>query len=85
MCLKLLNFIFLNTWFYFKVHNLTTKLEQTKNKLDEECQINSALQKNQNEWHLKFSNLEKDFNTYKSTKDQVNILWLIHCFICLNF
>lgn len=54
------------------MHNLNTKLEQTKNKLNEECQINSSLQKNQNEWHLKFSNLEKDFSNYKTAKDQVN-------------
>ncbi|XP_025203555.1 BRCA1-associated protein [Melanaphis sacchari] len=53
-----------------KVHQLTVKLDQTKTKLDEECQINLALQKNQNEWHLKFSNLEKDFSNYKTTKDQ---------------
>lgn len=52
------------------------KLDQTKIKLDEECQINSALQTNQNEWHIKFSNLEKDFSNYKTTKDQVNILYL---------
>lgn len=51
------------------------KLDQTKIKLDEECQINSALQTNQNEWHIKFSNLEKDFSNYKTTKDQVNILY----------
>lgn len=53
-----------------KVHNLSIKLDQTKTKLDEECQINSALQTNQNEWHIKFSNLEKDFSDYKTTKDQ---------------
>jgi len=52
------------------------KLDQTKIKLDEECQINSALQTNQNEWHIKFSNLEKDFSNYKTTKDQVHILCL---------
>lgn len=38
--------------------------------------MNSALQTNQNEWHIKFSNLEKDFSKYKTTKDQVNILRL---------
>jgi len=38
--------------------------------------MNSALQTNQNEWHNKFSNLEKDFSNYKTTKDQVNILRL---------
>lgn len=64
---------------------MTTKLEQTKIKLDEECQINSSLQKNQSEWHLKFSNLEKDFNNYKITKDQVNIMCSVHCFIYLNY
>ncbi|XP_001946888.1 BRCA1-associated protein isoform X1 [Acyrthosiphon pisum] len=53
-----------------KVHNLSIKLDQTKIKLDEECQINSALQTNQKEWHIKFSNLEKDFSNYKTTKDQ---------------
>ncbi|XP_050443322.1 BRCA1-associated protein [Adelges cooleyi] len=53
-----------------KVNSLTTKLEQTKLKLDEECQMNSALRKNQTEWHDKFSRLENEFTNYKVTKDQ---------------
>lgn len=70
----------INIYYNVQVHNLTTKLEQTKNKLDEECQINSALQKNQNEWLLKFSSLEKDFGSYKTIKDKVNMIMIFNLF-----
>ncbi|XP_050544744.1 BRCA1-associated protein-like isoform X2 [Daktulosphaira vitifoliae] len=53
-----------------KINNLNIKLEQTKSKLDEESQINFALQKNQVEWQVKFSQLEKEFTNYKTVKDQ---------------
>ncbi|XP_050527347.1 protein Daple-like [Daktulosphaira vitifoliae] len=53
-----------------KIKNLNIKLEQTKSKLDEESQINFALQKNQVEWQVKFSQLEKEFTNYKTVKDQ---------------
>lgn len=60
------------------------KLDQTKDKLDEECQINSALQKNQVEWQGKFSLLEKEFSNYKADKDQVNKIFMFSIMLVLK-
>jgi FtsZ-binding cell division protein ZapB len=43
--------------------------------LQDERQINRALQQNQSAWQSKFQALEKEFNEYKIDKDKVNIMF----------
>jgi len=51
------------------------KLVTAQSDLQDERQINRALQQNQTAWQSKFQALEKEFNEYKIDKDKVNIMF----------
>lgn len=60
----------------FQVHQLSTKLSQMQVQLNEEKQLNAALQMNQAGWQSKFSKLENEFNEYKKSKELVSVVFL---------
>jgi len=51
------------------------RLVTAQSDLQDERQINRALQQNQTAWQSKFQALEKEFNEYKIDKDKVNIMF----------
>jgi len=51
------------------------RLGTAQSDLQDEQQINRALQQNQTAWQSKFQALEKEFNGYKIDKDKVNIMF----------
>jgi hypothetical protein len=51
------------------------RLVTAQSDLQDERQINHALQQNQSAWQSKFQVLEKEFNEYKIDKDKVNIMF----------
>jgi len=52
------------------------RLVTAQSDLQDERQINRALQQNQTAWQSKFQALEKEFNEYKIDKDKVNIMFV---------
>jgi hypothetical protein len=52
------------------------KLATAQSELQDERQINHALQQNQSAWQAKFQALEKQFNEYKTAKDEVGVIFL---------
>jgi len=51
------------------------RLGTAQSDLQDERQINRALQQNQTAWQSKFQALEKEFNEYKIDKDKVNMFF----------
>jgi FtsZ-binding cell division protein ZapB len=51
------------------------RLVTAQSDLQDERQINRALQQNQTAWQSKLQALEKEFNEYKTDKDKVNIMF----------
>jgi len=51
------------------------RLVTAQSDLQDERQINRALQQNQTAWQSKFQALEKEFNEYKIDKDKVNMFF----------
>jgi FtsZ-binding cell division protein ZapB len=47
------------------------RLVTAQSDLQDERQMNNALQQNQSAWQSKFQALEKEFNDYKIDKDKV--------------
>jgi hypothetical protein len=52
------------------------KLATAQSELQDERQMNHALQQNQSAWQAKFQALEKQFNEYKVIKDKVGVIFL---------
>lgn len=52
------------------------KLATTQSELQDERQMNHALQQNQSAWQAKFQALEKQFNEYKIAKDEVSVIFV---------
>jgi FtsZ-binding cell division protein ZapB len=53
------------------------RLVTAQSDLQDERQINRALQQNQTAWQSKFQALEKEFNEHKIDKDKVNIMFFM--------
>jgi len=65
------------------LQQVTGRLVTAQSDLQDERQINRALQQNQTAWQSKFQALEKEFNEYKIDKDKVSIMFFYS--LCLRF
>jgi len=54
------------------------RLVTAQSDLQDERQMNRALQQNQTAWQSKFQALEKEFNEYKIDKDKVNMFFTVY-------
>jgi hypothetical protein len=54
------------------------RLVTAQSDLQDERQINCALQQNQTAWQSKFQTLENEFNEYKIDKDKVNMFFTVY-------
>lgn len=65
--------------FGLQLQQVIGRLSTAQSELQDERQINHALQQNQSAWQTKFQALEKQFNEYKTAKDKVSFVFLSVC------
>jgi hypothetical protein len=68
----------------WQLQQVMGRLATAQSELQDERQMNHALQQNQSAWQAKFQALEKQFNEHKTAKDKVALMFLL-AYISLCF
>jgi hypothetical protein len=66
---------------FLQLQQVIGRLATAQSDLQDERQINRALQQNQTAWQSKFQALEKEFNEYKIDKDKVNVMFFYSIYL----
>jgi hypothetical protein len=69
-----INYFGLLCW---QLQQVMGRLATAQSELQDERQMNHALQQNQSAWQAKFQALEKQFNEHKTAKDKVAVMFLL--------